>query len=179
MVLTMGTTFTPPPRVCLISVNPWDGCLISGTRAALHKGKTAGINGKQGVAVRLHIIPSYAFHKSLTKRREMKKLALLFLAGGVAIIGAPGAQTFTGVVTDTMCGASHEMMQVTPHAKCVRECVRMDPSNYKYALYDGKTAYTQSDQKTPEAYAAQKVKITGRLDQASKVIEVEKIEAAE
>jgi hypothetical protein len=109
----------------------------------------------------------------------MKKLALLFVAVAVAIVAAPGTQTFTGVITDTMCGANHEMMHVTPYSKCVRECVKMDPAKYKYALYDGKNVYTLSDQKSPEAFAAQKVKITGSLDQDSKVIQVDKIERAD
>ena len=109
----------------------------------------------------------------------MKKLVLLFLGVGVAITAAPGAQMFTGVITDTMCGANHKMMQVTPYSKCVRECVRMDPAKYKYALYDGKNVYTLGDQKTPEAYAAQKVKVTGTLDPGSTTIQVEKIERAE
>jgi hypothetical protein len=109
----------------------------------------------------------------------MKKLALLFVAVAAAIVAVPGAQTFTGVITDTMCGANHTMMHVTPLDKCVRECVRMDPAQYKYALYDGKNVYTLSDQKSPEAFAAQKVKITGTLDQGSKIIQVEKIERAD
>jgi len=109
----------------------------------------------------------------------MKKLALILAMTGLSVLAAPKTQTFTGVITDTMCGANHEMMHVTPDSKCVRECVKMDPAKYKYALYDGKNVYTLSDQKSPEAFAAQKVKITGSLDQDSKVIQVDKIERAD
>lgn len=106
----------------------------------------------------------------------MRKLTFLFLAASLTIVAAAETRTFTGLITDTMCGADHESMHVTPYSKCVRECIKMDPAKFKYALYDGKNVYTLSDQKTPEAYAAQKVKVTGTLDESSKVINVEKIE---
>jgi hypothetical protein len=33
-----------------------------------------------------------------------------------------------------------------------------------YVLFDGKNAYTLSDQQTPEKFAAQKVSVVGTLD---------------
>lgn len=97
------------------------------------------------------------------------------LAGGLAFAaGAPA--TVTGVITDTMCGADHKAMGISPDAKCVRECVRMDPKRWKYALYDGKNVYVLSDQQTPERLAAQRVKVTGVLDEKAKTIQVHKIE---
>ena len=105
----------------------------------------------------------------------MKKLTLLIAAAGLTLLGAE-TRTFTGVITDTMCKANHEPMHMKPHSKCVRECVKMDPSKWKYALYDGKNVYVLSDQKTPAEYADQKVKVTGKLDESSKTIQVEKIE---
>jgi hypothetical protein len=54
----------------------------------------------------------------------MRKLTLTgLLAGGLTLAGAPA--TFTGVITDTMCGADHKAMGISPDSKCVRECVRM------------------------------------------------------
>jgi len=103
----------------------------------------------------------------------MKKTLFASIVLSVAAMGG----TFTGVITDTMCGASHKAMNMGPDPKCVRDCVRMDPKNTKYALYDGKNVYVLSDQKAPEALAAQKVKVTGTLDEKSKTIAVEKIEA--
>lgn len=88
-------------------------------------------------------------------------------------------QTFTGVITDTMCGANHAAMHVTPLDKCVRECVRMNPAKFKYALYDGTNVYFLSDQKAPEAFAAAKVKVTGTLDAKTKTINVQTIESLE
>ena len=107
----------------------------------------------------------------------MKELAVLAVALGGLLAAADQPRTFVGVITDTMCGAKHSM-GISPDAKCVRECVKMDPSKWKYALYDGKTVYTLSDQQTPEKFAAERVKVTGVLNEKTKIIKVEKIEAA-
>jgi hypothetical protein len=94
------------------------------------------------------------------------------LFGAALLLGA-ASQTFTGVITDSMCGASHKMMNVTPDSKCVRECVKAGST---YALVvDGKV-YTLSDQKTPDKFAGEKVKVTGKLDSKTGTIAVEKIE---
>lgn len=106
----------------------------------------------------------------------MKKVfAALFSAAVLA--AAADQQTFVGVITDTMCGANHKPMNVSPESKCVKDCIRMD-KKVKYALYDGKNVYTLSDQQSPEAFAAQKVKITGKLFEKTKILQVDKIEAA-
>ncbi len=47
-----------------------------------------------------------------------------------------------------------------------------------YVLSDGKTVYELSDQKTPEQYAAQKVRVVGTLDEKTMTIRVESIAAA-
>jgi hypothetical protein len=104
----------------------------------------------------------------------MNKLAAFVLCAGLAMAaGAP--RTFTGVITDTMCGADHSHMGVKPDPKCVRECVR---TGSKYALWDGKKLYTLSDQQTPGKFAAERVRITGTLFEKTGIIKVEKIEAA-
>lgn len=100
----------------------------------------------------------------------MKKTIIL-LAASLALSAAP--QTFTGVITDAMCGKDHAMMGVKPDAKCVTACVK---DGSKYALIVGDNVYELSDQKTPEKFAAQKVKVTGTLD--GKIIKVESIAAA-
>ena len=105
----------------------------------------------------------------------MNKLTILMLGGALLLGAANQKQTFTGVITDTMCGADHSAMGVKPDAKCVRECVK---NGSKYALAVGEKVYTLSDQQTPEKFAAQKVKVTGTLDPGSDVIAVDQIEAA-
>ncbi len=99
------------------------------------------------------------------------------LCSAAALVAAADQQTFVGVITDTMCGADHKTMNVSPESKCVKDCIRMD-KKVKYALYDGKNVYTLSDQQSPEAFAAQKVKITGKLFQKTKILQVDKIQAA-
>ncbi len=104
-------------------------------------------------------------------------IVTLMLAATAAFAGSP-ARTFTGVITDSMCGKSHKAMGVTPDAKCVRDCVHSDPSRYQYALYDGKNLYLLSDQRTPERFAGEKVSVKGVLDQKTHVISVNSIAGA-
>ncbi len=105
----------------------------------------------------------------------MNKLTLLTLGCAVVLGAASPKQTYTGVITDAMCGASHSMMNVKPDSKCVVECVKRGS---KYALLVGSKVYTLSDQQAPEKYAAQKVKVTGTLDAKTETITVAKIEPA-
>jgi len=105
----------------------------------------------------------------------MSKLATLIFACALLLGGANQKQTFTGVITDSMCGADHSAMGVKPDAKCVRECVK---NGSKYALVVGGKVYTLSDQQTPDKFAAQKVKVTGTLDPKTDVIAVDKVEVA-
>jgi len=104
----------------------------------------------------------------------MKTIATLMIGAGL-MLGAAAKQTYTGVITDTMCGADHKQMGATSDPKCVRECVK---AGSKYALLVGKEVYTLSDQQTPDKYAGQKVKVTGELNTNTKTIAVDKIEPA-
>src|SRR5580704_15358355 len=103
----------------------------------------------------------------------MKRYFAITIAFVVLAVAAD-KQTFTGVITDDMCGkADHKAMNMGPDAKCVTECIKgMDG---KYVLYDGKTTYILSNQKTPAKFAAQKVVVTGALDSKTNTIKVEKI----
>ncbi len=109
--------------------------------------------------------------------KVMKPLLLSLLVIG-ALVAAPGKQTFTGVVTDNMCdNGDHSHMRMGPtDAECTKACV--DIHDAMYVLYDGKQAYTLSDQKTPEKFAGQKVTVTGALNSKTKTIQVESITAA-
>ncbi len=101
----------------------------------------------------------------------MKKVLSFLFAGALAL---SAAQTFTGVITDSMCGKDHSAMNVSPDSKCVIECVK---HGSKYALSDGKNVYLLSDQKTPEKYAGQKVTIPGTLNATTTIIKVDSISA--
>lgn len=105
----------------------------------------------------------------------LQKYLLILLASAVAFCAPPGRQTFTGVITDSMCpDGDHSQMRMGPtNAECTKECIEVHGA--QYVLYDGKDTYTLSDQKTPERFAGKRVKITGALDAKTKTIQVESI----
>ena len=113
----------------------------------------------------------------LDEAESMKKLFLSLLAAA-ALAAAPAPQTFSGVITDDMCpNADHSRMQMGPtDAECAKACI--DVHGAQYVLYDGKSAYTLSNQRTPEKFAGRKVKVTGTLNAKTKTIQVESITAA-
>jgi len=104
--------------------------------------------------------------------------SLLGLLAIVALAAGPGKQTFTGVITDSMCAtADHSRMQMGPtDAECTIACINAHGA--QYVLYDGKNVYTLSDQQTPEKFAAKKVTVVGSLDAKTKTIQVGSITAA-
>lgn len=97
-------------------------------------------------------------------------LPLLALAQGPA-------QEYRGVITDTMCGASHTHMGIQPDEKCVRECVKT--GKWKYALLDDRgRMMVLSDQQTPERFAAKRVTIRGVLYEKTGILRVNSIAPA-
>ena len=96
----------------------------------------------------------------------------------VALPAAQDKQTFTGVISDEMCARDgHARMRMGPtDEECTRVCVMVHDT--AYVLDDGTNVYVLSDQKTPEAFAAQKVRVVGTLDAKTKTIQVESITAA-
>ena len=103
----------------------------------------------------------------------MKRAISLIFAGALAA-GAANQQTFTGTITESMCGKDHAMMKVTPDSKCVLACVKQGS---KYALFDGKTAYVLSDQSSSAQFAGQRVRIVGTLYEKTKILKVDSINA--
>src|ERR1035438_7922182 len=68
-------------------------------------------------------------------------MATVVLSTGLAVVpsvAADSTQTFTGKVSDAMCGAKHMEEGIAP-AACVRVCVQ---KGAKYALVVGDKAYT-------------------------------------
>jgi hypothetical protein len=106
----------------------------------------------------------------------MKSLILSVLAIA-ALVAAPPKQTFAGVITDSMCATGdHSRMQMGPtDAECTVACNKEHDATY--ILYDGKEAFSLSDQHAPEKFAGQKVTVKGRLDAKTKTIQVESISA--
>jgi hypothetical protein len=102
-----------------------------------------------------------------------KLIAFLFVSASFA--SGANQQTFTGVVTDSMCRKNHAMMKMTPESKCVRDCVK---GGSKYDLFDGTNTYVLSDQKTPEGFVGQRVRITFTLFEKTKILKADSIVAA-
>ena len=100
---------------------------------------------------------------------------LLILA---ALAAARPREMFTGTITDNMCAlADHSRMRMGSNdAECTIACVAAHGA--LYVLYDGKEAYTLSDQQTPEKFAGKRVTVTGTLDARTKTIQVDSIAAA-
>ena len=95
-----------------------------------------------------------------------------------ALSAAPGKQTFTGTITDNMCGnAGHSRMRMGPtDAECTMACI--DAHGATYVLYDGRNTYTLSDPQLPGQFAGHRVKVVGTLDAKTRTILVESITAA-
>ncbi|MCX7602690.1 MAG: hypothetical protein N2036_01300 [Bryobacteraceae bacterium] len=105
----------------------------------------------------------------------MKKL--LMMAAPALLLAQGPARVYTGVITDTMCGADHAHMGIQPDEKCVRECVKS--GKWKYALIDERgRMMVLSDQQSPEKYAAKKVKIRGVYYEKTGILRVDSIEPA-
>jgi hypothetical protein len=106
----------------------------------------------------------------------MRALILSLLA--LALPAAPATQKFTGAITDSMCAnADHSRMRMgSTDAECTVACVGAHGATY--VLYDGKDAYTLSDQEAPEKFAGQKVTVIGTLDVKTRTIQVDSITAA-
>jgi len=107
----------------------------------------------------------------------MKHLIVSVLALS-ALSGAQSRQTITGVITDSMCArADHSQMQMGPtDAECTKACVMAHGATY--VLYDGKGVYMLSDQRTPEKFAGQRVRVVGTLDAKTRTIQVQSMTAA-
>ena len=87
--------------------------------------------------------------------------AVLLLLTAAMAFAADKPQTFTGKVSDAMCGAQH-MMAGASDADCTRACVKQGS---KYALVVGDKVYTLEggDAATLDKLAGQNATISGTL----------------
>jgi hypothetical protein len=107
-------------------------------------------------------------------------MATAVVSTGLAVVpgvAAGNAQTFTGKVSDAMCGAKHMEAGIAP-ADCVRVCVQ---KGAKYALVVGDKVYTLdiSDKAAIDELnklAWEQVKVTGTANGDS--ISVKSVTAA-
>lgn len=103
-------------------------------------------------------------------------LAILLTA---ALAAGEGDQTFTGTVTDSECAnGDHAGMRMGSTAtECTVACIFAHGA--VYVLNDGNDTYTLSDQQALEEFAGKRVKVTGKLDAATRTIQMDSITGAE
>ncbi len=102
----------------------------------------------------------------------MKKLFLLFTFAALLA----GAETFTGMITKgecCKCCKDHDCAKMCADSDCAKACAKTSG----FVLSDGKTIYKLSDQATSKKFAAQKVTVTGKVENG--MIQVERIEATD
>ena len=106
------------------------------------------------------------------------KYLLATVFGTAALSAGQSPQTFSGTIVDDICARDgHASMRMAPtDAECTKACAMAHDA--EYVLEDGKNVYRLSDQKTPEQFAARKVKVVGTLDAKRKTIKVDSITAA-
>ncbi len=109
---------------------------------------------------------------------NMKKYGKSFLTFTFTVIASFSAmaapQSFTGTLSDSMCGAKH-MLPGKTDAECTRTCVK---ANAKYALVVDKKVYTLSgSQEEFSRLAGTRVRVTG--EQNGDTINVKSITPAE
>lgn len=117
----------------------------------------------------------------------MNKIQTLSIILAMTIMSALGAfpqssgknqspdkqSTFTGIVSDSMCGKNH-MMKDKSAAECTRVCVKQ---GMDYALVVGQEIYTlKGNTSEIDKYAGEPATIKGKMN--GKTIEVESISAA-
>ncbi len=104
-----------------------------------------------------------------------KELLLLFVvlafSAAVVMVAAQG-QSWTGVVSDSMCGAKHASASDNATA-CVQKCVS---AGAKYELVVGGKVYQIAPQDKFKDFAGKSVKVTGAVSGDS--ITADTVEAA-
>ena len=94
-------------------------------------------------------------------RLAFARVAVLLLLAAVVAFAADKPQTFTGKISDAMCGA-HHMMAGASDADCTRACVKQGS---KYALVVGDNVYTLEggDAAMLDKLAGQNATVSGTL----------------
>lgn len=110
---------------------------------------------------------------------RIKAPLIASLLGLASLSAQQKTQTFVGTITDDMCAKEgHASMRMGPtDAECTTACVAAHGA--EYVLADGTNVYTLSDQKTPEKFAGQRVRVSGTLDAKTRKIEVRSMSAAQ
>jgi hypothetical protein len=116
----------------------------------------------------------------------MKKLglmAVMLMIATTVSFGKKADKTYTGEIMDSTCAkmsnhdAGYKLTGTNTPKDCTLACVK---SGAKVVLYDAaaNTAYELDDQDKAKDLAGQKVKVEGTLNNSTKTIHVDKIQAA-
>jgi len=93
-------------------------------------------------------------------QKSFLSLIGLIAFSAAALFAQSATQSFSGTVSDSMCGAHHMMKNATP-AQCTRECVKQGSD---YALVVGSKVYTLKGDKTQlDKFAGEKVTVNGNV----------------
>jgi hypothetical protein len=107
----------------------------------------------------------------------MRRLLSAALLAAAALGAGRADQTFTGVISDSMCAIDHTSMRMGPtDGECTQACI--EEHDATYVLVDGKNVYQLSDQRAPKPFAGKRVKVVGTLDAATGTITVSSITGA-
>jgi hypothetical protein len=88
--------------------------------------------------------------------------AIVALAGNGQTTDVAPSGDYTGIISDSMCGARHVKHPNLDSANCTRECVR---TGAKYALIDGdKSYFLRGDFAALAQFAGERAKVTGSLE---------------
>ena len=102
-----------------------------------------------------------------------KPFLTIILVLTVTSVATAAPQTFTGVLTETMCKAKH-MLPGKTDAECTRTCVK---ANSKYALVQDKNVYVLvGSQEEAYSLAGKRVRVTG--EKSGETITVKSISSA-
>lgn len=103
----------------------------------------------------------------------MKKVLMLSAAFVFAAAGMAQAETWRGVIGDSMCAAKHTEEKGSDHSKCVAKCVQ-NGSSYVLVAKDKVYKIANQDFADLKAHAGHVVMLSGEIkDDAITVTKVE------
>ncbi len=109
----------------------------------------------------------------------MKKVVFLFAVAVFAAAGVAQAETWRGVIGDSMCGVKHSEEKGADHSKCVAKCVA-GGSSYVLVAKDKIFKIANQDFADLKAHAGHVVMLSGEMkDDTITVSKVEMPKPAE
>jgi hypothetical protein len=97
------------------------------------------------------------------KEDSMKKVLFLLVAAVVVSAGVAHAETWRGVIGDSMCGVKHSEEKGSDHSKCVSACVDKKGGKYVFVAKDKVFAIANQDFADLKAHAGHVVMLSGEM----------------